>query len=359
MARILIVDDQESVRLSLGMILETQGHACHYASDAEEALLHAELHEYELVLCDVSMPGMSGIELVRVFRQSHPETAIVMVTGLDDPLVADEALDSGAYGYILKPFHPNLIFINVANALRRRQLELENRSYRAQLELTVEERSTRLYQTIARLTETEQELRRSREETIHRLARAAEFRDDETAQHIQRMAHYCALLAELIGLPPEMCELLRIASPMHDVGKIGIPDAILLKPGRLGHSEFQLMKEHAEIGYRILAGSGATLLELAATIARTHHEKWDGSGYPMGLKGTQIPIEGRITAIADVFDALTSRRVYKEAFSVEKALEIMVEGRGAHFDPDLLEIFLQHIQGFLAIREQYRDLTAH
>lgn len=355
MAQILLVDDQEAVRLSLGMLLESQGHTCHYASDAEEALLHAESHEYELVMCDISMPGMSGMDLLVRLRNLRPDTAVLMVTGHDDPQLADHALACGAYGYLIKPLFPSMIFINVNNALRRRQLELENRTYRLQLERTVESRTDELRQTIEQLRVTERELKQSREETIQRLARAAEFRDDETAQHIQRMSQYCALLARLYGLSPAQVELMRIASPMHDVGKLGIPDAILLKPGRLTPSEFQLMKEHVEIGYRILSGTSSELLDLAASIARNHHERFDGSGYPAGLQGHSIPLEGRITAVADVFDALMSRRVYKEPFTLERALAIMRAGHGSHFDPDILELFLKHLDEFLAIREQFKD----
>lgn len=357
MPQILIVDDQEPIRLSLGMILEDQGHRCHFASDAEEALLHIEQHRYELVLCDINLPGMSGIELVKQLTRHHPEIAVVMVTAMDDPFIAEAATDNGAYGYILKPFHPNLIYIHVANALRRRQLELEHRSSRLLLESAVAQRTQELTQHIERLKHTELSLKRSQEETIQRLARAAEFRDGETAQHIQRMSSFTALLGRLAGLTHERVEMLRLASPMHDVGKLGIPDSILLKPGRLTPAEFQIMQEHAMIGYRILSGSSSELLELGAVIALTHHEKYNGTGYPRRLVGTQIPIEGRITAIADVFDALTSRRVYKEVFPLERTLSILRENRGTHFDPELLDIFLENLDAFLILKQQYTDPT--
>jgi PAS domain S-box-containing protein len=184
-------------------------------------------------------------------------------------------------------------------------------------------------------------LRRSREETIRRLSRAAEFRDNETGGHIERMSRYCELIAARLGLRPELCEKLRIASPMHDVGKIGVTDAILLKPGPLDADERAEMERHAEMGYRILAGSGAELLDLAATIARTHHERFDGSGYPRGLKGEEIPLEGRIAAVADVFDALTSCRIYRAAFTRAEAFAMMQAERGSHFDPRVLDVFLE------------------
>jgi putative two-component system response regulator len=184
-------------------------------------------------------------------------------------------------------------------------------------------------------------LRRSHEETVRRLSTAAELRDDETGAHIERVSRYCELIAERLGLDPAFRDELRIASPMHDVGKIGIPDAILLKPGPLTPEERAEMERHAEIGYRVLTGSGAELLELAATIAWTHHERFDGSGYPRGLSGETIPLEGRIAAVADVFDALTSDRVYRKALPYEEAIALLRDGRGSQFDPRVVDAFLE------------------
>jgi putative two-component system response regulator len=303
-----------------------------------------------LVLSDVNMPGESGIELTREVLAHHPETAVVMVTGMDDPAYAEVAIELGAYGYVLKPFKPNELIINVGNALRRRTLEIENRIHRELLEQTVLARTTALRETIARLESSDTELRRLREETIRRLSWAAEFRNQETGEHIVRMSLYCALLARLAGLDTEQAELIRIASPMHDVGKIGIPDRILLKPGPLTGEEREVMEAHTEMGHRILAGSGVELLDLAAEMALTHHERIDGSGYPRGLAGTAIPVEGRICAIADVFDALTSDRVYRQAFQPDEARELMLQGRGTQFDADLLDLFVVSFDDVLAIR---------
>jgi PAS domain S-box-containing protein len=189
--------------------------------------------------------------------------------------------------------------------------------------------------------EAQASLRRSHEETIRRLSRAAEFRDDDTGGHIERMGRYCELIAARLGLAPELCEQLRIASPMHDVGKIGVTDAILLKPGPLDADQRAEMERHPDIGYGILAGSGTELLDLAATLARTHHERFDGSGYPRGLKGEEIPLEGRIAAVADVFDALTSDRTYRARFSCAEAFVMMRTERGSHFDPRVLDAFLE------------------
>ncbi len=354
--RILIVDDDESTRRLLGRLLESYGYACTLSANANEARLHLNEQEFSLILCDVNMPGESGLDLLRHVLREHPLTAAVMVTGLDDPQLANIALEIGAYGYILKPFESNEVLINVANALRRQRLEIERLNHREKLEQMVLERTAALRQAISRLERAEQEVRLSREETIQRLAIAAEFRDRTTADHIQRMSHYCDLLSRKYGLDKERCELIRIASPMHDIGKIGTPDHVLLKPGKFTPEEFQAITRHTEIGYRILSGSEGELLKIAATIAWTHHEKFDGSGYPRGLAGEAIPLEGRIAAIADVFDALTSRRPYKPAYSVEQTLDIMRERREKHFDPALLDLFMDSMDDVLEIKNRYTDL---
>lgn len=233
--------------------------------------------------------------------------------------------------------------------LRRRADDLnENLIERASIE-------QRLRETIEDLERSENALTLSQTETIMRLSMAVETRDQETGNHIERMGRYCQLLAQKTGWSEERCELLRIAAPLHDVGKIAIPDAILLKPGALTPEERLEMEKHAEIGHEILAGSDSPLLDLAARIALSHHEQWDGSGYPNGLKGTEIPVEGRMAAIADVFDALTSDRVYRPAMTVERALAIMSEGRASHFDPELLDVFFDSIVEVLMIRDGHNE----
>ena len=355
MPPLLIVDDEDLIRRMLGRLLGRHGYECTLAANAREAREKLEEGRFELVLSDVNMPGESGIDLVRHVLANHPDTAAVMVTGVDDPGVATAVLELGAYGYIIKPFETNELLINVSNALRRRTLEIENRRHRESLEQTVEARTAALQRMVRNLETAKVELMVSREETIQRLARAAEFRSDETAQHIRRMSIYCELLAREAGMSERMCELLRIASPMHDIGKIGTPDRILMKEGRLTPEEFEVMKQHAEIGFRILNGSNSEMLQLAADIAMTHHEKFDGSGYPRGLSGTNIPIHGRITAIADVFDALMSARCYKSAYPLERTLRIMSDGRGSHFDPELLRLFIGRIDDVMKIQHEYAD----
>ncbi len=352
---ILVVDDEEPIRRLLGYMLQTHGYTVTLAADAREARQRMDEQPFALMLCDVNMPGESGMDLVRNLLAERPHIAAIMVTGLDSSVLANAALDMGAFGYIVKPFESNEVLIDVANALRRRRLEMENRLHQDNLEEIVRTRTMALQQALEWLERSEKELRLSREETIERLAIAAEFRDSSTAQHIQRMSHYCELLARKVGLAPERIDLIRTASPMHDIGKIGTPDQVLLKPGKFTAAEFDVISQHAEIGYKILSGSDSELLKVAAIIAWTHHERYDGTGYPRKLQGEEIPIEGRIASIADNFDAMTTARVYKPAFDFEHARDLMVKERGKHFDPDLLDLFLSSPEDLRRIHEQYAD----
>jgi putative two-component system response regulator len=352
---VLIVDDDAMIRRTLSRILLRHGFASAVASNAKEARELLRRNTYELMLVDVSMPGESGLELIQSVIPDNPDMAIVIVSGIGTPDVAQFAFQIGVYGFVVKPFHMNEVCINIANALRRRDLEIETRHQRERLELLVSERTSALEDAIDRLKVAELGVRNSQVETIHRLSKAAEFRDNETARHIERMSRYCELIANQIGLSRQHVELIRMASPLHDIGKIGTPDQILLKPGRLERDEFEIMKQHAQIGYKILNGSGSDLLELAATIAWTHHERVDGAGYPRGLRGEDIPVEGRIAAVADVFDALTSTRVYKAAMSNEKSLQILEEGRGTHFDASILDAFLASLDDALEVQRAFVD----
>jgi putative two-component system response regulator len=352
---ILVVDDEEPIRRVIGYLLTPHGYPVDFAVDARDARKKLEAQPFALMLCDVNMPGESGMDLVRSILAERPDTAAIMVTGLDSSVLANAAIEVGAFGYIVKPFESNEVLINVANALRRRRLELENRFHKENLENIVHTRTVALQQALDWLERSEKELRLSREETIQRLAIAAEFRDSSTAQHIHRMSHYCELLARRCGLSADRCDLIRTASPMHDIGKIGTPDHVLLKPGKFTQEEFGVIAQHAEIGYRILSGSDAELLKVAAVIAYTHHERFDGTGYPRGLKGEAIPLEGRIASIADAFDALTTRRVYKPAFEISHAIELMLKHRGEHFDPELLDVFFSSTDELTRVHDQYAD----
>lgn len=316
---ILIVDDEPSIRRLAALILGERGYACFEAGSEVEALAMIELVLPELVLTDLSMPGGSGLSLVRALHDRHPDVAAVMLTGRDDPEVADAALNCGAYGYMIKPFETNELVIAVAGALRRRTLELENRAHRERLEVLVGQRT--------------RELDRSRAETVERLARAVESRDAATGSHIERMSGLVYRLALELGWEKQEAETLRLASVLHDVGKVGIPDHILLKKGSLTDEERCHIEAHAPMGHAILEGADSELLRLADTVAWTHHERFDGTGYPRGLAGEGIPLVGRIAAVADVFDALTSERPYRRALPVDEALAMIRAERGTGFDP--------------------------
>ena len=355
--RILIVDDDDTVRSMLTRMLGRHGYECESAADGAEA--HAALMRapFDLALCDLNMPGESGLELVEHVAAKHPGTATIMVTGADDSAIAEKALALGTYGYVIKPFYNNELLINIANALRRRRLELESGKQTMLLETAVRERTRELEKTVLALRRTEQEVLLSQKETVYRLSRAAAFRDGDMAPHIETMSHYCHLVAQRLELDRDLCQLFYVASPLHDVGKIGIPDRILLKPGPLDAGEREVVQTHAEIGYRMLAGSGGEMLELAASIAWTHHEHFDGNGYPRGLAGDGIPVEGRIAAVADVFDALTSDRVYRPAFTIEDAVEEMRLLRGTQFDPAILDVFMDSLEEVLEVKSMYGART--
>jgi putative two-component system response regulator len=272
-------------------------------------------------------------------RSEYPDCAAVMVTGEDSVELAMSAIEHGAYGYIIKPAEAGELLINVANALHRRRLELETRHLLQRVQQTASERHEQLEQALQDLQLSETRVWASQAETIFQLARVVEFRDEETGMHLQRMSAYCEIITHKIGLSGEECEQLRLASQLHDVGKVAIPDSILLKHGKLTEEEFETIKTHAEIGHKMLAGSRSEIVKLGAVIAHSHHEWWDGTGYPQGLAGEAIPREGRIAAIADVFDALTTDRVYRSAFPLKVAVQMMQAERGTHFDPELLDIF--------------------
>jgi putative two-component system response regulator len=334
--RILIVDDEPQIRGLVRRLLERAGYDCATAESAAAADELLAENTYELLLADLQMPGGSGLDLLSRALPDRPAMAAIMITGVDDPQLAEAALALGAYGYIVKPFSPTELSIQVLNALRRRNLELAQRQERKLLEQTVAARTVELSRAV-------DNLKRSEEETARRLAAAVEARDHETAAHIERVGEYSALVAKHLGLADETCELIRRASKLHDVGKIGVADGILMKPGPLTLGERREMEKHAQIGHEILAGSELDLLELAATIAWTHHERVDGTGYPLGLEGEEIPLEGRIVAVVDVYDALTSDRPYRGALDHAEAVSLLREGRGLQFDPVVVDAFLDAI----------------
>ena len=310
------MDDDRLARKLLGRILEREGYACSPAKDIGHGWAQLADDPFDLVLCDVRLPDGSGVDFVQEALGRHAGMAALMVSGLNDTAIAERAIAAGAYGYVVKPFTANEVLIGVYGALRHRR---------------------------AGVAAEDGLLKATNEEMLQRLGAAVEARDPETAPHIRRMSEYCCATARKLGFSAEQCELIRIAAPMHDVGKIAVPDRVLLKPGPLSGQERLVMERHAEVGYRILAGSPSRLLQLAATIAWTHHEHVDGTGYPRGLSDESIPAVGRIAAVADVYDALTRDRVYRPRFQRDDALEMLHEQRGRHFDPEVLDAFLEVI----------------
>jgi putative two-component system response regulator len=435
---------------------------CEFAAGVAEARGKLEASRFELAICDIEMPGESGLVLVEELAERWPDTAVIVLTGIDDPALSARAFGLGAKGYLVKPFWPGQLIISSQIALKQRHLERAQQDHARTLETRVQvlmDRApvpmyikdlrgryviaNRVATEVAGLEEGEligltdeaimspesealaqevdrrilvdgetfegeetlrvggeertflsvkfpyvddsgeiigvsgvsaditgqklatklqrdfaeeqiranEELRQSRLETVERLARAIEHHDAVTGTHVNRMARTAELLGRLFGFEPERVDLLRAAAPMHDIGKIATPPEILRKPGKLAPHEFELMKRHTIDGHEILAGSESPLLQMAARIALTHHERWDGTGYPRGLCGEEIPIEGRIVAVADVFDALLSDRPYRPAMSTAEAEAVIRDGSGSHFDPSVARLLLQHLQEALALRE--------
>ncbi len=342
--RILILDDQEIIRVQLRRILQKNGYTTLEAGDASTALEILNREPVELVLSDIRMPGMTGLEFVQTIAHRIPDLAVIMVSGVDSMEMAMECLRHGAYGYIVKPFDTSGILIAVANALRRRMLELEHRDREGILARKVREQT--------------EEIRNSREEIAHRLLSASEHRDNETGAHVRRIGLYAAEMATFLGWDLESIDCIRAAAPMHDIGKIGVPDRILQKGGPLTEEEWIIMKTHTTMGANILKDSGVPFIQMGARIAACHHERFDGTGYPMGLVGNQIPLEARITSMVDVYDALCSKRVYKHAWTEEEALVYLQENEGKHFDPVLLRIFLDNFDRFREISRENPDTFA-
>ncbi|SBS32145.1 Cyclic di-GMP phosphodiesterase response regulator RpfG [Marinomonas aquimarina] len=321
--RILIVDDEPANLKVLRQVLQ-DSYRLSFARSGADALALLEKEHIDLILLDIMMPDMTGFEVCEQIK-ARPHTAripVIFVTALKDTIDEETGFNLGAVDYITKPIVPVIVRARVKTHLSLVQADV--------------------------LKETQVDL-------IQRLGRAAEYKDNETGMHVQRMSHYSYVLALAAGIDEEAANELLLAAQMHDLGKIAIPDNILLKPGRLDEGEFQQMKAHAQIGADILSNPQSQLVALAHSIAITHHEKWDGSGYPKGLKGEEIPLEGRIAAVADVFDALTSERPYKAAWSVEEAVHLLEEEAGKHFDPELVRLFKQELPKIIDFKNQFAE----
>ncbi|MBB6733115.1 HD domain-containing phosphohydrolase [Cohnella zeiphila] len=332
-ARFLIVDDQEVNIALLERILRRAGFDSIYSTTnpRDFGRLYREV-EPDLVMIDLHMPGVDGFDLLRQLGERGEDgyyVPVVVLTADVTPEARKEALLLGANDFLTKPLDRAEVTLRIQNLLKTRYLHLQLQHQNQHLEQIVEARTVEVLQ--------------AKQEILELLARTSEYRDDDTGRHTQRVGELAYLVARAMGLAPSEAALIRQASPLHDIGKIGIPDSILLKPGRFTPEEFEQMKHHTTIGASILDGSSFPALQLAGTIAASHHEKWDGTGYPKGLSGHQIPLAGRIVAIADFFDALTHERPYKRAWTREEAVAEIERQRGAHFDPDVVDAFLSVI----------------
>jgi len=344
-ANILIVDDEPANVKLLQKVLERNGYVnIQVTTDPRTVESLCAETDFDAFLLDIRMPYLDGYGVMAMLaeRFKNDYLPVLVLTAQTDRETRLKALESGAKDFLTKPFDQLEALTRIHNLLEVRLMHKQIRNQNQILEGIVKQRTEELYET--------------RREVINRLGLAAEYRDNETGNHIIRMSRYAQLLALEIGLSAEKAEIILNAAPMHDIGKIGIPDSVLLKPGKLDKDEWNIMQSHVAIGGEILSGHASDLMETAKLIALHHHEKWDGSGYPEGLKGEEISIEGRICAVADVFDALLSERPYKKPWTVEQALSLIEEEAGKHFDPQLSPLMRKILPEALKIKEQYSDV---
>ncbi len=332
MAGILIVDDDPSVREVQRQFLEAKGYECVVASNASEARSQMQRRAFDVILCDINMPGESGIELIRDVVHNGNGIAPLMITGMDDPLVVKKAFEIGAYDYITKPLDLSRVLISVTNALHRRELEINDRAYRYELENRVMERTAKLQETMVRLEKT-------LDGVIDTIAFTLEKRDPYTSGHQRRVARLACSIGKGMNLPEDLISGLRMAALIHDIGKIYVPSDILSKPGKLSETEFGLIKCHPQVGYEILKK-----IEFPWPIAEItfqHHERIDGSGYPRGLSGSEILLEAKILGVADVVEAMVSHRPYRPAFGLDKVIEEVLKNRGILYEAEVADACLE------------------
>jgi len=338
----IAVDDNEMNVMLIESMAQTLGLPIKTFTHPVEACEFIKNHELDIAFVDYQMPGMNGIELTYMIREKHPSIPIIMITGMDDDRELKlKAIEAGATDFMNKPLNAYEFLARVKNLLKLRHYQLMHENRAKDLAREVDQAV--------------QEVLKRELETLRVLGRASEYKDSDTNNHVRRVAFYSRLLSEKLGQSAKFQETIYHAAPLHDIGKIGIPDHVLLKPGRLTPEEFEIIKTHSEIGYNILNGSKSMYLQAGALIARSHHEKVDGSGYPLGLKGTEIPIMGRIVAVVDVFDALTCERPYKKAWPFEMAVKEIRDCIGTHFDKSIVKSFLGSLSSIKSIMEQFSN----
>lgn len=358
--KILFVDDEENILNSLKRLFLDEECEVYTANNGFDAIKLLDEHEFALILSDYRMPGLNGVEFLKLAKEKSPDTIRIILTGFSDVNVAVSAINDGEiYKFISKPWDSEDFKVQIKRTIEHYELLHERKELLKTIKVQNEELKRWNINLEKRVEEKTKELKyiykalkEAYLDTIHILVVAAEYKDKDTGNHIKRISRISSLIAKKIGLSNKETENILYATPMHDVGKIGVPDAILLKKRRLTNEEFEIMKTHSIMGEKILENTKSEILELAHIIAKSHHERWNGGGYPEGLSGKQIPLVGRIVCLADVFDALTSKRPYKGPYPVELARDIIKIQSGEKFDPDLVDIFWENFDEILKIREE-------